>query len=223
MNKNIFFATLILCSFAATIVPSDVALAQAGRVDTSTIPPAGSSSVSPAGTATVAPTNNANGGPETVAIDTSDADVVTQKCKTEYSQATYQVCDARPLNPGSWANKEECKAALIKACIDSENVASAEKKKATRGPYVPSQVGGLNKFGFSNVTIGIARLAKAIIGVIGSIALAMFVYGGFVWMTSRGNSEQVSKAIKTMVWSALGIVVILTSYAIVDFLFSIFG
>ena len=208
MNKKNLSIAGILCVVVVVAMLPGRATAQ---VDTSSASPADSSTAAP------------GGGLEPIVVDVSDTDAVTEKCKTEYSQASYQVCEARPVNPGSWANQEECKAALIKACIDSENAASTEKKKAARGPYVPSQVGGLNKFGFSNVTIGIARLAKAIIGVIGSIALAMFVYGGFVWMTSRGNSEQVSKAIKTMVWSALGIVVILTSYAIVDFLFSIFG
>ncbi|MBD3311355.1 MAG: hypothetical protein GF349_02560 [Candidatus Magasanikbacteria bacterium] len=68
----------------------------------------------------------------------------------------------------------------------------------------------------------IGRAIKAVLQVMGSIALIMFIYGGVMWMTARGNAQRVDKAINTLVWSALGVVVILASYAIVDFVFEAF-
>jgi cbb3-type cytochrome oxidase subunit 3 len=63
----------------------------------------------------------------------------------------------------------------------------------------------------------IGRLIRGIIAISGVIALAMFVYGGLMWMTSQGNKEKVDKAQKTVVWSVLGLVIIFASYALVSF------
>jgi uncharacterized membrane protein len=54
---------------------------------------------------------------------------------------------------------------------------------------------------------------------IGSIVLVMYIFGGFLWMTASGNSEQVDKAKKILVWSSLGVVAMLASYVLVTFLF----
>jgi hypothetical protein len=48
----------------------------------------------------------------------------------------------------------------------------------------------------------------------------MFVFGGFLWMTAAGNEKQVAKGQKILLWSALGLVIIFTSYALVRFLLS---
>lgn len=56
-------------------------------------------------------------------------------------------------------------------------------------------------------------LTKAL-GVMGSGALLMFVIGGAMWLTSAGNSERVQKGTETMVWAAIGVLIIFSSYAI---------
>ncbi|MCK4554394.1 hypothetical protein KAU19_05550 [Candidatus Parcubacteria bacterium] len=63
----------------------------------------------------------------------------------------------------------------------------------------------------------IGRIINAVLGIVGSIALAMFIYGGFTWMTSSGNSEKVQKGKDILIWAALGLVVIFASYALVNF------
>ena len=55
------------------------------------------------------------------------------------------------------------------------------------------------------------NIAQLILGVTGSFALLMFVYGGFVMVTSAGNSEKVEEG-KTILRNAvLGILIILGS------------
>ncbi|MCK4554059.1 hypothetical protein KAU19_03790 [Candidatus Parcubacteria bacterium] len=63
----------------------------------------------------------------------------------------------------------------------------------------------------------IGRIINAVLGIVGSIALAMFIYGGFTWMTSSGNSEKVQKGKDILIWAAIGLVVIFASYALVNF------
>ncbi|MEA3464141.1 MAG: pilin [Patescibacteria group bacterium] len=63
----------------------------------------------------------------------------------------------------------------------------------------------------------IGRIIHAALGIVGSIALAMFIYGGFVWMTAAGSSEKVQKGKDVLIWAALGLVIIFSAYALVKF------
>lgn len=69
----------------------------------------------------------------------------------------------------------------------------------------------------------IGRVISAAMGIVGSLALAMFIYGGFLWMTAAGNSESVTKGKNVLIWASLGLIVIFTSYALVKFVFSTIG
>lgn len=64
----------------------------------------------------------------------------------------------------------------------------------------------------------IGQVINAVLGIVGSIALLMFIWGGFLWMTAAGNDEKVQQGKKTLTWSTLGLVVIFSSYALVSYL-----
>jgi len=51
----------------------------------------------------------------------------------------------------------------------------------------------------------------------------MFIYGGLTWMLSGGNEELVKKGKNTVMWAALGIALIFTSYALVRFVIETIG
>ena len=60
----------------------------------------------------------------------------------------------------------------------------------------------------------IGKVINAILGVVGSLALLMFVYGGLTWMTSSGNSDKVKKGRDIIVWSAIGLAIIFSAYGL---------
>jgi len=62
----------------------------------------------------------------------------------------------------------------------------------------------------------IGRVISAALGLSGSAALLMFVYGGFLWLTSGGDKTRIDKGKKTLTWAIIGIVVIFAAYIIVD-------
>lgn len=64
----------------------------------------------------------------------------------------------------------------------------------------------------------IGQVINSVLGIVGSIALLMFIWGGFLWMTAAGNDEKIQQGKKTLTWSALGLVVIFSSYALVSYL-----
>jgi len=61
----------------------------------------------------------------------------------------------------------------------------------------------------------IGRIIDTVLGVVGSIALLMFVYGGIIWMTSSGSPEKVKSGRDTLVWSAIGLAIIFSAYGLV--------
>jgi hypothetical protein len=63
----------------------------------------------------------------------------------------------------------------------------------------------------------IGRVIDAALGIVGSIALLMFIWGGFTWMTSAGNEKRVSEGRAIVMWAAMGLVMIFMSYALVKF------
>jgi hypothetical protein len=67
------------------------------------------------------------------------------------------------------------------------------------------------------VLLTFAGIAQMILGVTGSAALLMFVYGGFVMLSSAGDSGRVSEG-KTILRNAvIGILIIFTSGYIVQY------
>lgn len=69
----------------------------------------------------------------------------------------------------------------------------------------------------------IGRIIKGILGIVGSLALLMFIYGGFTWMTAAGSSEGVTKGKNILIWATMGLIVIFSSYALVTFVFEGIG
>lgn len=64
----------------------------------------------------------------------------------------------------------------------------------------------------------IGMILRTLFAVIGVVALVIFIYGGVLWMTAFGDDQRVKKGWDTMIWAALGLIVIFGSYIAVDFI-----
>jgi len=69
----------------------------------------------------------------------------------------------------------------------------------------------------------IGRIIKAVLGIVGALALAMFVFGGFTWLTSGGSPDKIKKGKDILMWAVIGLIIIFTSYTLVDFILTAFG
>lgn len=67
----------------------------------------------------------------------------------------------------------------------------------------------------------IGIILKGILGLLGTIALLAFVYGGALWLFSRGDPKEVQKGLDTMLYAGIGIIIVLGSYAILQRIFEI--
>ncbi len=88
---------------------------------------------------------------------------------------------------------------------------------APAGPTSPG-VGLPNPLGTSDAHVIIGRIIKTFNGFAGGIGLLMFVYGGFIWLTSFGNPERIKKGQDLLLWATLGLVIMFSSYIVARYI-----
>lgn len=67
----------------------------------------------------------------------------------------------------------------------------------------------------------IGDLIRGLLGFLGVIFLILIIYGGFLWMTSAGNEDRISKAKKIIANSAIGLFIVVISFALTTFIFDV--
>lgn len=63
----------------------------------------------------------------------------------------------------------------------------------------------------------IKNIVKFLVGIAGAVAVVFMVIGGFHYITSSGHPEKLDKAKRTLLYSGVGLVIVLAAYTIVDF------
>ena len=58
------------------------------------------------------------------------------------------------------------------------------------------------------------------LSMISVLFFGLMLYGGIMWMTARGKSENTQKALDTIIAAIIGVVIVLAAYAITNFVFS---
>jgi len=97
---------------------------------------------------------------------------------------------------------------IVLAGYGLEETAGAAKLDKTAPGQLPVLIGSVLGTGLS---------------LVGVLFFALMLYGGLTWMLARGNSEQESKALDTITAAIIGIVIVLASYAITNFVFKSIG
>lgn len=60
----------------------------------------------------------------------------------------------------------------------------------------------------------IGQIISAVLGILGVIFLVLTIYAGLLWMTAGGNTDSVKKAKAILLNSVIGLIIVLSSYAI---------
>lgn len=65
-------------------------------------------------------------------------------------------------------------------------------------------------------TVGL--VISVVLSLIGVVFLILMIYGGFIWMNSRGNDQEIQKAIDIIRDSIIGLLIVIAAYAITAFI-----
>lgn len=80
-----------------------------------------------------------------------------------------------------------------------------------------NEVGETIALGGADIRIIIARIIRIALSFLGILAVSLIIYAGFMWMTSGGEEEKVSKAKKILANAVIGLAIILSALAITQF------
>jgi hypothetical protein len=138
------------------------------------------------------------------------------------------VCGASPY--GGIGSQSACKAKCGSqsakvfsgsTCADKlvNDYVKSQSSAAAGGKTGDIKIG--NPLGTTSIPVIIGRVINILLSISGSIALFMFVYGGFTWVTSGGSPDRIKQGKNTMVWAVIGVVFIFLSYAVLSYILKI--
>ena len=87
---------------------------------------------------------------------------------------------------------------------------------------IKSGAGGIdgqdgNADGTGGLTDQVSGIINAIIAVLGILAVVVIIIGGISYMTSNGDATKVKKAKDTILYGVIGLIIVILSAAIVNF------
>jgi hypothetical protein len=94
---------------------------------------------------------------------------------------------------------------------------------ATYTGLVPAECAGnqagsnVNACGISAMIKTLINVTDLILSVTGSAVLAMFIYGGVLWIVAAGNDELIKKGKDAIIAAVIGIFIVLGSFMIINF------
>lgn len=75
----------------------------------------------------------------------------------------------------------------------------------------------------SDLADTVATVIKTVLALVGTIFLVLTIYAGIMWMTAQGEEEKVTKAKDIIKATVIGLVIIMSAYAITFFVTSKLG
>jgi hypothetical protein len=91
-----------------------------------------------------------------------------------------------------------------------------------KGLEETAQTAGINRGG-ANPAQAVSQIVQWVLSFIGVLFLILMIYGGVTWMTSSGNQETIKKAQQIVGSAVLGLIIVLSAYAITLYMGTTFG
>jgi hypothetical protein len=108
--------------------------------------------------------------------------------------------------------------------IDTGGVFAQNEEKGNSVGSLLEEAGKAAKYNVSDVKEGNITTAsiaggiiKIFLSLLGVIFVVLMIYGGYLWMTARGNQEQVTKAKELIINAVIGLAIVVAAYAITYF------
>jgi hypothetical protein len=99
--------------------------------------------------------------------------------------------------------------AKISLAIDTGLDKTAEVVTGIKGDY---------QAGDNYFPTKIGQIIGVLLSFVGTIFFILIIYGGFLWMTARGNEQDVTKAKDLITSAIIGLVIVLAAYVITTYI-----
>jgi hypothetical protein len=108
--------------------------------------------------------------------------------------------------------------AFVLIPVSSVAAADALEKVCTGNPGESAVCG--KRFDTSDAFVG--TIVNILLFLVGTVSVLSIIIGGIFYVTSSGDSSNVTKAKNTIFYAIIGLVVSLLAYAIVNWVFNLF-
>lgn len=95
--------------------------------------------------------------------------------------------------------------------------ALAQSGSVTPNELLPPEISTNSGLGSGDIRLTVARIIRTAMSLLGIVAVVIVLIGGFTWMTAGGSDEKVGEAKKWIYSGVIGLVIILSAYAIASF------
>lgn len=89
--------------------------------------------------------------------------------------------------------------------------------EVTTEELLPSDFGEATGLGTGELEDVAGQIIRAALGFLGIVAVVIILIGGFKWMIAGGNEDKVQEARKLIIAGIIGLAIILSAYAIANF------
>ncbi len=103
-----------------------------------------------------------------------------------------------------------CLVILLPCAVFTQGLRDAASNLGNIGQQV-----GVEEQGELGTVVG--RLINGALTLVGLLFLLLMVYAGYIWMTARGEEEKVNKAKGILTAAVIGLVIVVSAYAITAF------
>ena len=79
------------------------------------------------------------------------------------------------------------------------------------------------KYQFTDFISFLGNVMRLAIGLVGGVAVIFIIYGGYKYMMAGGNPEQAAGAKSTILWAIVGLIIAITSYIVVAYIWGKFA
>lgn len=101
--------------------------------------------------------------------------------------------------------------------VDPPGIGSAVKELKNAGS-VPYGIGGVQACDGSDcLTQLIGHIIQIALSVVGVVFFFLVLYGGYIWMTARGDSDLVTKGKDIIIEAVIGMVIVFAAYIVSSF------
>ena len=104
---------------------------------------------------------------------------------------------------------------LCTAPVNAINVNPKENAKKAAEIFEGESEGGVDT---GNLTESLKGIFNFVFSMMGIVAVIVIILGGIHFMTSTGDPGKVKKGKDTMIWGIVGLLVVIFSFAIVNFI-----
>lgn len=80
-----------------------------------------------------------------------------------------------------------------------------------------SDPSAVNSGVINNIPEAIGTVVGAILAFVGTLFFILIIYSGFTWMLARGNESEVQKAKDMLEAAVIGLIIVLSAYAITSY------